>query len=359
MGELNKTSLYESHLALDAKMVDFAEYLMPIHYSNGIQHEYLSVRNDVGLFDVSHMGVFKVSGPNCDNFLNYILSNNIKKLPNGKAMYTLLCNTKGGVIDDLIVYRLNNEFILIVNASNKKEDLEWIKNNNSKEEIQVHDISNSNSLIAIQGPNSKDKIEQLLNINLDMDFYSCMETQYSDENIFIARTGYTGELGFEILGNSNIINGIWDQMISNGISPIGLAVRDILRIEMGYCLYGHEIDTNINPLDAGLSWIIDDKSNFIGSKEIQNINNQRDKLIFFKTLERGIPREGFDIFIGEEKVGLVTSGTFSYLMGCGLGIGFIKRNIEKYNDASLSIRDKKISIEISTKPLMSNTSLRK
>ena len=359
MKKINKTSLYKSHLALDAKMVEFAEYLMPIHYSKGIHEEYLSVRNNVGLFDVSHMGVFKVFGKGSDEFLNHILSNDITKLPNGRAMYTLLCNIEGGVIDDLIVYKLNNEFILIVNASNKKEDLEWIVKNNLKDEIQIHDISNSNSLIAIQGPNSKVEIEQLLNINLDMNFYSCMETKYIHDNIFIARTGYTGELGFEILGDSKVINSIWEQMISKGISPIGLAVRDILRIEMGYCLYGHEIDSNINPLDAGLSWIINNKSNFIGSKEIQNINNQKDKLIFFKTLERGIPRQGLDIFIGEEKAGFVTSGTFSYLMGCGLGIGFIDRRIQEYDDASLLIRDKKISIEISTKPFMSNTSLRK
>ena len=359
MEKLNRTSLYESHLELNAKMVEFADYLMPIQYRNSIQDEYLSVRNDIGLFDVSHMGIFKVSGPGSDEFLNHILSNNIIKLPNKRAMYTLLCNKEGGVIDDLIVYRLDDKFILIVNASNKGKDLKWIKDNNSKQEISIDDISHSTSLIAIQGPNSRNKIEKLLNINLDIDFYSCIEYKYLDNSIFIARTGYTGELGFEILGNSNIINDIWIKMISNGITPIGLAVRDILRIEMGYCLYGHEIDENINPLDAGLGWIIDNESDFIGYREIQNIKNQKNKLIFFKTLERGIPRQGFDIYIDDIKSGIVTSGTFSYLMKCGLGIGFIDRNIKKYDNASLLIRDKKISIDISTKPLMFNTSLRK
>ena len=191
-----------------------------------------------------------------------------------------------------------------------------------------------------------------------MDFYSCIDYKYLNNNIFIARTGYTGELGFEILGDSNIINDIWIKMVSNGIAPIGLAVRDILRIEMGYCLYGHEIDENINPLDAGLGWVIDNESDFIGYREIQNIKNQKNKLIFFKTLERGIPRQGFDIYIDDIKSGIVTSGTFSYLMKCGLGIGFIDRNIKKYDNAFLLIRNKKINIDISTKPLMSNTSLR-
>ena len=157
---------------------------------------------------------------------------------------------------------------------------------------------------------------------------------------------------------SNIINDIWIKMISDGIAPIGLAVRDILRIEMGYCLYGHEIDENINPLDAGLGWVIDNESDFIGYREIQNIKNQKNKLIFFKTLERGIPRQGFDIYIDDIKSGIVTSGTFSYLMKCGLGIGFIDRNIKKYDNAFLLIRNKKINIDISKKPLMSNTSLR-
>ena len=358
MKKINRTSLYESHLELNAKMVEFADYLMPIQYSNGIQDEYLSVRNDIGLFDVSHMGIFKVSGPSSDKFLNQILSNNIIKLSNKRAMYTLLCNKEGGVIDDLIIYRLDDKFILIVNASNKEKDLKWIKDNNSKQEINIDDISHSTSLIAIQGPNSRNKIEKLLNINLDMDFYSCIDYKYLNNNIFIARTGYTGELGFEILGDSNIINDIWIKMVSNGIDPIGLAVRDILRIEMGYCLYGHEIDENINPLDAGLGWVIDNESDFIGYGEIQNIKNQKNKLIFFKTLERGIPRQGFDIYIDDIKSGIVTSGTFSYLMKCGLGIGFIDRNIKKYDNASLLIRNKKISIDVSTKPLMSNTSLR-
>ena len=233
MLELNKTSLYKSHVELNAKMVEFAGYLMPIQYSRGIQDEYMAVRKDVGVFDVSHMGVFSIKGENCDEFLNNILSNNIIKLQNGKAMYTLLCNREGGVIDDLIIYRIHDEFILIVNASNKDKDLKWIIDNNLNEGIKINDISANTSLVAIQGPNSKSKIENALNIDLDLDFYSCIKIDSDYGNIFIARTGYTGELGFEILGDSSVINNIWNQLISNQTTPIGLAVRDILRIEMG------------------------------------------------------------------------------------------------------------------------------
>lgn len=359
MSDINKTSLYKSHVELNAKIVEFAGYLMPIQYNNGIQNEYMSVRNDVGLFDVSHMGVFSVEGPDSDEFLNRILSNNILKLENGKAMYTLLCNTKGGVIDDLIIYKIDNKFILIVNASNKDKDLKWINNNNNNKKIEINDISDNTSLVAIQGPKSKVEIEKILNIKLDLDFYSCQSIKSEYGNIFIARTGYTGELGFEILGDSDTINNVWNKMISNKINPIGLAVRDILRIEMGYCLYGHEIDEHINPLDAGLGWVINSNTSFIGCTEINNIENQKNQLIFFKTLERGIPRQGFDIYIDNQKSGYVTSGTFSYSMKCGVGIGFINRDIKKYDDAFLLVRNKKIHIDINTKPFMSNTSLRK
>ena len=358
MKVLDKTSIYESHIELNAKMVEFADYLMPIHYKNGIQYEYNAVRKDVGLFDVSHMGVFKVSGSNSEQLLNKLLSNNILKLSNEKAMYTLLCNRNGGVIDDLIIYKIDNYFILIVNASNKNKNLKWIRNN-IIEDVEIDDISKSTSLVAIQGPNSREKIKKILNINLEIDFYSCKKYIYHDENIFIARTGYTGELGFEILGPSNIINEIWTVMGTSGIAPIGLAVRDILRIEMGYCLYGHEIDEHINPIDAGLGWVIDEKSTFMGSKEIENINNQKNKLIFFKMSSRGIPRQGFDIYKENDKIGFVTSGTFSYTLESGVGIGFIKRNINDYSCAYLLIRDKKINIDISTRPFMSNTSLRR
>ena len=191
MKVLDKTSIYQSHMELDAKMVEFADYLMPIHYKNGIQYEYNAVRKDVGLFDVSHMGVFKISGYNCNQYLNQLLSNNILKLSNGKAMYTLLCNKIGGVIDDLIIYKLDDYFILIVNASNKEKDLKWIKNN-IQENIEINDMSNTTSLIAIQGPGTRNEIQKLLSMDLlHMKFYSCEKTGCFGDDIFVVSYYYS------------------------------------------------------------------------------------------------------------------------------------------------------------------------
>jgi len=356
--KLNRTSLYDQHISLNAKMVNFANYLMPINYDKGIKYEYDCVRNDIGIFDVSHMGILKVSGEGADSFLNKVLSNNIKNLKDNDALYTLLCNTSGGVIDDLILYKINDEFILIVNASNKNKDLNWLLNCNEKE-ISIDDISNRTSLIAIQGPNSRSRLQEIFNLNLEeMNFYSCRKISLNDSNIFVARTGYTGELGFEILGNTQMINTMWDTMISSNISPAGLATRDILRIEMGYCLYGHEINETINPIDAGLSWILDKESHFIGSDQIFDKKNKKNKIIFLKMLERGIPREDCEIFQNEHKIGYVTSGTFSYTLNIGLGIGFIDRSINNYENIILKIRNKNYNIKISNRPFFTNTSLR-
>lgn len=357
--ELKKTSLYNQHVNLNAKMVNFANYLMPINYDKGIKNEYECVRNDVGLFDVSHMGVFKVTGADSPDFLDRVLSNNIGKLNNNQAIYTLLCNQDGGVIDDLILYKINNEYILIVNASNKAKDLDWLIS--CKEgDVIISDLSDSTSLIAVQGPNSRDKLQEVFNFNLeDLEFYHCKEITINNSTLFIARTGYTGELGFEILGDSVIVNELWDTMISYKVSPAGLAARDILRIEMGYCLYGHEIDESRNPIDAGLNWILSPKTKFIGSEAIYSDARQQNKIIFIKMIDRGIPRQGCDIFQGENKIGSISSGTFSYCLNTGVGIGFIDKSIIDYDNIFIKIRDKKNKVQVSDRPFLYNTSLRK
>ena len=353
-----KTSLHGRHLDLNAKILDFANFLMPIHYDKGIKFEYNAVRNNLGIFDVSHMGIIKVSGANSNKYLNHILSNDILKLQNGKALYSLMCNEEGGIIDDLIVYNIDGYFILIVNASNKEKDFNWMLNHKSND-IIVDDISSSTSLVAVQGPKSKVVLESLFNISLDdLSFYSCKKNRYNDNDIFIARTGYTGELGYEILGDSNTINSIWDLTISNGCVPAGLAVRDVLRTEMGYCLYGHEINETTNPIDAGLNWIIKNNDSFIGKDQIFDSKNHNKKIIFIKMLERGMLREGCEIFYQDNKIGIISSGTFSYILNCGVGIGFIKREINIADKFSVMIRDKKYKIEISEKPFINNRSLK-
>ena len=354
-----KTSLYDRHINLNAKMVDFANYLMPINYDKGIKYEYDCVRNNVGMFDVSHMGIFKITGVGADLYLDRVLSNDISSLNHGEAIYTLLCNDNGGVIDDLIAYRIKDEYILIVNASNKTKDFHWLCNHKD-DKVKINDISDSTSLLAIQGPNSRDKLEEIFDLQLsNLKFYQCKEIQINNESFFIARTGYTGELGFEILGKSDAINSIWDIMINSNISPSGLAARDVLRIEMGYCLYGHEISENINPLDASLNWIIKKDRDFIGSNSIFNEPLENNKLIFIKMLDRGIPREGFELYQDDQKIGEITSGTFSYNLGIGVGIASVKKHIVNYNDITIDIRGKKYKVLGSNRSFLNNTSLRK
>ena len=357
--ELEKTSLYNQHVSLNAKMVNFANYLMPINYDKGIKKEYECVRNDIGLFDVSHMGVFKVTGDDSAIFLDRVLSNNIGKLNNNQALYTLLCNESGGVIDDLILYKINDEYILIVNASNKTKDLDWLISC-KKGDVSIYDMSDTSSLIAVQGPNSRHQLQEIFNFDLeDLEFYHCKEITINDSKLFIARTGYTGELGFEILGDSSVVNQLWDTMISSNISPSGLAARDILRIEMGYCLYGHEIDESRNPIDAGLNWILSRETKFIGSETIYSKNEQKNKIIFIKMIDRGIPRQGCEILQGENKIGSISSGTFSYSLNTGVGIGFIDKSISDYENIFIKIRDKSNKIDVSDRPFLHNTSLRK
>lgn len=357
--ELKKTSLYNQHISLNAKMVNFANYLMPINYENGIKKEYECVRNDVGMFDVSHMGVFKITGADSSTFLDRVLSNNIEKLNNNQALYTLLCNESGGVIDDLILYKVNDEYILIVNASNKTKDLDWLVSCKHGD-VSILDMSDTSSLIAIQGPNSRDKLQEIFNFDIEsLKFYHCKEITYNDSTLFIARTGYTGELGFEILGDSSVVNELWNTMISSNVLPSGLAARDILRIEMGYCLYGHEIDESRNPIDAGLNWILSKETKFIGSKTIYSNDEQKNKIIFVKMIDRGIPREGCEIYKGENKIGSISSGTFSYSLNTGVGIGFIDREVNDYENIFIKIRDKNNKIQISNRPFLFNTSLRK
>tara|TARA_Y100000590_G_scaffold467949_1_gene648716 strand:- start:143 stop:1222 length:1080 start_codon:yes stop_codon:yes gene_type:complete len=359
MSSLKKTSLNSKHKNLDAKMAEFGGYDMPINYSNGIINEYKSVRENAGIFDVSHMGIFKLSGPNITNEIQYILTNNIEDLNINSAQYTLLCNDTGGVIDDLIIYKVDDGYILIVNASNTKKDFNWISSKIGPKSC-LEDITEKTSLIAVQGPNSRKILSSIINKNLDnLKFYNLDYFTYNNSQMMICRTGYTGELGFEILGSCDDVNEIWMSALEKGIQPCGLASRDILRIEMGYCLYGHEIDETINPLASGLGWVIDKNKKFIGKDRILE-DDVKYKLVAFQLLERGIPRQGQNIFIDDIKIGVVTSGTFSHKLNCGIGLCHINKSF--LNDIlkfDVDNRGKMIGAEIKKLPFINNTSLRK
>ena len=325
---IKNTSLYSRHLALHAKMVPFAGYMMPVHYT-GIVHEHHAVRNTVGIFDVSHMGEFIIKGKNAESFLQYMTINDVAGLKPGQAQYSAMCMENGGIIDDLLIYRCRDQFIIVVNAANIKKDFKWLEKN-LMDGVVLKDISDEINLIALQGPESRSILQKIIQADLSMiPFYHFIEDKYEDSNILVARTGYTGELGFEIYGNLNVIPEIWDALMEvgkeHGIVPAGLGARDTLRLEMKYCLYGNDFDESTNPFEAGLGWITKlGKGNFIGRKTLIKKKEQISRrLVCFEMMERAIPRHGYPIFFGNNKIGEVTSGSQSPSLKKGIGLAFI------------------------------------
>ena len=358
--KIKTTALYEVHADLGAKLVSFAGYTMPVSYPGGINSEYLAVRNKAGLFDVSHMGEFFISGNNAEKFLQNMTINNVAKLKVGDAQYSAMCYPDGGIVDDLILYRKHDGYLMVVNAANINKDFEWLRQN-EMDNVHLENLSDFYSLIALQGPKSREILSQLTDINLSMPFYSYQNGIVAGYPIMLSRTGYTGELGFEIYGEGNSVVQIWNTLIQFGVKPAGLAARDILRMEMKYCLYGNDIDRITNPLEADLSWIIDfSKSSFIGKNSLMEIkeNGIKRQLVAFTMEERGIPRQGYDIFLNSQKVGMVTSGTQSPILKNGIGLAYIDSPFHKSGEGiSISIRGKLIPARIIKPPFIQNTSL--
>lgn len=332
---IKEIALSETHKMLGAKMVPFAGYNMPVSYE-GVNIEHETVRNNVGVFDVSHMGEFLVLGPNALELIQKVTSNDASKIVDNQAQYSCLPNTTGGIVDDLIVYRINNEkWLLVVNASNIEKDWNWINSNNSVD-AELLNVSEDYSLFAIQGPKAVQAMQSLTSIDLStIKFYHFQIADFAGiENIIISATGYTGSGGFEIYCKNNEAEHIWKEIFNAGnnfdIKPIGLAARDTLRLEMGYCLYGNDINDTTSPIEAGLGWITKFTKNFINSENLlkqKELGTQR-KLIAFELDERGIPRQGYDIVNSQgDKIGIVTSGTMSPSLGKGIGMGYIPSNL--------------------------------
>lgn len=331
-----KTPLYDQHVKLGAKMTEFAGWTMPVQYK-GIAHEVEVVRKKVGLFDICHMGEFIVSGEYALSLIQYVTTNDVSKLTIGHAQYSLLCNPEGGVIDDLIVYRTGQqEYLLIVNASNVKNDFDWIKSHNSFA-ASLTDKSDDTALIAVQGPLA----EQLLNSIAGADLKSLKRFNITDSKISgirckIARTGYTGEDGFEILCAMSDVEKLWLSLLENGeplgVEPIGLGARDVLRVEPAYSLYGNELSMETSPVAARLMWVVKpDKGDFIGKSAILDAKKTGTKtiLIGIEAIDRCIPRHGCDIIVDGLKVGSITSGTFSPTLGKSIALGYIDRKFSK------------------------------
>lgn len=342
---MKKTVLFDRHEKLNAKIVDFAGFLMPVSYSS-VNEEHLHVRNNVGVFDVSHMGEIEISGSNSFNLVQYLCSNDISKLKIGKAQYNCLTNDKGGIIDDLIVYRVESEkYLLIVNASNILKDWEWINKQNIKFNSLIVNLSDKLSLLAVQGPKAQALCQKFTSEDLSLlPNYSFIISSFAGiENILISKTGYTGSGGFELyIPNKNAID-IWDALFNCkgfDLKPIGLAARDTLRIEMGYCLYGNDIDEETSPEEANLRWITKVDTSFIGHEIIdkQIKKGSKRKLIGFKLIEKSIPRSGYEVFdINSKLIGKVTSGTFSPVLKKGIGLAYLD---------SVNIKDDLIYIKI-------------
>ena len=309
-------------------MVPFAGYSMPMSYT-GIIDEHNAVRNMIGVFDVSHMGEFKISGKGAESFLQLLTINDVKKISIGQAQYSALCLSNGGIVDDIVLYHFEEYYMMVVNAANIKDDYNWLLEN-SNEDVVIENISENLNLIAVQGPKSAVILNDVLDCNLNqLKYYNFIQLIFNGDSLIVSRTGYTGELGFEIYGNSESIVSLWDNIFDYKklkVMPVGLGARDTLRLEMNYSLYGMDISRSINPIEAGLGWITSfNKGDFIGRDALLLEKNENHKRrISFEMLERAVPRNNYDIIIDGNIVGKVTSGTQSPTLNKGIGIGYIQ-----------------------------------
>jgi aminomethyltransferase len=318
--ETLKTCLYDKHIALGAKIMPFGGFDMPIEYTS-ITEEHNAVRHAAGIFDVSHMGEILIKGKDSEKYINYIFTNNISGGTKGKIFYGMLLYPTGGVVDDLLVYKIGDEeFLLVVNAANIQKDYDWIVENSKGYDIKIINQSDYYGEVAVQGPKAFEVIEKYLDLKVnDLEFYTFKEIEYEGETIIVSRTGYTGEDGFELYGSHKFINKAWDLLVqSKEVQPCGLGCRDTLRFEVGLPLYGHELDNDITPLEAGLgSFVKLDKEEFIGKEAIakQKADGLQRKVVGIELLEKAIPRNGYDVEIDGKNIGYVTTGYNSISTG--------------------------------------------
>ena len=356
---MKKTLLFDIHEKLGAKMIDFAGYYMPVQYE-GVNSEHLAVRESVGVFDVSHMGEVFIKGEKSEEFLQYITSNDVSKLTPGRVQYSYLPNNYGGIVDDFLLYMIEeNNYLLVLNASNLDKDLVWIDSHNSYD-CKIDNQSDNYSLLAIQGPKSVALLQQITTENLsEIKYYNFkIGTISGVDNVIISRTGYTGEIGFELYVRNDGVKQLWDILFTTNIplKTIGLAARDTLRLEKGFCLYGSDIDENTSPIEAGLSWITKFNKDFINS---ENLKKQKEegvsrKLVGLELIDRGIARR--DYKIGNEdgdEIGVITSGTMSPTLKKAIAMAYINKIYTNLGtEVFIQIRNKKIKAKIVALPFV-------
>ncbi|WP_162343973.1 glycine cleavage system aminomethyltransferase GcvT [Cyclobacterium salsum] len=362
MSELiKKITLHDIHESLGAKMIPFAGFYMPVRYHSDIA-EHLAVRENVGVFDVSHMGEFFIKGPNALDLIQKVTSNDASKLSIGQAQYSCLPNETGGIVDDLLVYKLDEtSYMLVVNASNISKDWDWIQKHNTMGAI-MEDGSDDYSLFAVQGPKATEALQPLTSIPLaDLPFYHFQTGQFAGaEDVILSATGYTGAGGFELYVKNKDAHKVWQAIFETGkhlgIQPIGLGARDTLRLEMGFCLYGNDITDETSPIEAGLGWITKFTKDFINHEALkkQKLEGVNRKLVGFILSEKGIPRSGYSILNSDaDAVGVVTSGSLSPSMGMGIGMGYVDMAYSKPGTpVEIEVRRKRIKATVKKFPLL-------
>lgn len=353
---MKKLALHDKHAALGGKMVPFAGFEMPVQYE-GVNVEHETVRNDVGVFDVSHMGEFLLTGPEALDLIQKVTTNDASKLTIGRAQYSCMPNGKGGIVDDLIIYRIKEEqYLLVVNASNIEKDWDWISSHNNFD-VEMRNLSDDYSLLAIQGPKAVEAMQSLTSIDLAaIKYYHFVVGPFAGiEHVIISATGYTGSGGFEIYCKNSEVAQVWDKVFEAGadfgIKPIGLAARDTLRLEMGFCLYGNDIDDTTSPLEAGLGWITKlAKDDFIDKDFLakQKEEGVQRKLVAFEMVDRGIPRHDYEINDADGNViGRVTSGTMSPSMKKAIGLGYVTLDHASVDsEIYINIRNKGVKAQV-------------
>jgi aminomethyltransferase len=360
--EIKQIPLNDIHVKLGGKMVPFAGYNMPVRYSSDIE-EHMTVRNAVGVFDVSHMGEFLVKGPNALDLIQRVTSNDASKLIDGQAQYSCLPNETGGIVDDLIVYKMkDNDYMLVVNASNIDKDWNWISKFNTKG-AELKNISDDICLFAVQGPKGVATLQKLTKVDLStIKYYHFAIGEFAGiQEVIMSNTGYTGAGGFEIYVRRDHAEKVWNKIFEAGaefgIKPIGLGARDTLRLEMGFCLYGNDIDDATSPLEGGLGWITKFTKDFTNSSAIKRQKEEgvKKKLVGFKMLDKGIPRHDYSIKdAAGNTVGKVTSGTMSPMLGIGIGLGYVTtEHAAVGTEIYIDVRGKALKAQVSKTPLIS------
>jgi aminomethyltransferase len=368
MSDLKRTPLYDAHLALGAKIVPFAGFEMPVQYPTGITREHEAVRSGAGMFDVSHMGEFLVEGPGALAFVSFVTTNDPAQLALGQVQYSVFCLPDGGIVDDLLVYRMEEQrFRLVVNGANIDKDWAHVVGLAGDFDVELTDESDDIGLIALQGPAAETILQPLVDVDLaPMGFYWFAEGHVDGAPGVISRTGYTGEAGFELYLPPAATRSVWDRLLErgeeHGLIPAGLGSRDSLRLEMGYALYGNDIDDQTSPLEAGLSWLVKlGKDSFVGRDALvaQKEAGLTRRLRGFRLAERGFPRPGYDVIYGGQAVGPVRSGTLSPTLGSGIGTAYLSPDARPGDPISVRIRDRDISGEVAPMPFYDGGSLKR